>query len=56
MAEIIKIDMFDNRRLENQYFFNLLDPIKWDKLKQKLKDPSNTKKLDELLKELMEGR
>ena len=54
--ETMKVDMFDERKLENQAFANLMDSASWDLLKRRFEEPGNTKTLDELLKDLMEGR
>jgi hypothetical protein len=56
MRRIIDIDLFDALRDGNDQFAQLLDPSQWDVLKSKLDDPTNTKSLETLIKELLDGR
>jgi len=56
VTERIEVDLFDNLREGNQKFFNLLDFGRWQELKSKYEDPTNTRSLPELVGELLEGR
>jgi len=52
----IKVDLFDALKQDNDSFFQLLDAAQWERLKAKYADPSNTKSIEGLVFELMEGR
>jgi hypothetical protein len=55
-VEKIEVDLFDELREGNQKFFNLFDFGKWEDLKTRYKDPTNSLSLAELVGNLMEGR
>jgi hypothetical protein len=56
MYKVIKIDLFDDLKDDNDKFAQLLDKGQWDVLRSKLEDPDNKKSMAELVGELMEGR
>lgn len=55
MKTQLKIDLKSVDKLDNQKFFRMLDNARWSKLINTIKDPSNTKSLEELFTELVES-
>lgn len=54
MEKKIEVDLFEVNREENQMFFRLLDPAKWEALRAKLEDPENKLTIEQLVGQLLE--
>jgi hypothetical protein len=55
MKTPLKIDLKNLDRIDNLKFLRMLDSARWSKLINTIKDPSNTKSLEELFTELVES-
>lgn len=55
MKTQLKIDLKNIDKIDNLKFFRMLDNARWSKLINTIKDPANTKSLEELFTELVES-